>query len=79
VLTMLQLHQTRGRNPRRDDLVNAILVPICQVCEHPMTLASKVKRTFILPELRRSECRRCAITGTAEEVTWELEAAHQHG
>ena len=40
-----------------------------------MTLASVVKRTFILRELRKFECRRCAIIATAEEVTWKLPKA----
>ena len=57
-----------------------IPVPLCPVCETPMTLASKLKRTFILSELCKFECRRCATIATAEEVTWGSgEGAHQHG
>ncbi len=52
-----------------------IPVPLCPVCEYPMTLASVVQRTFILRELRKFECRRCAIIATAEEVTWKLPKA----
>jgi hypothetical protein len=58
----------------------SILVPICPACERPMTLASTAKRAFIIPELRKFECTRCAITATAEEVTWEApEATRSNG
>jgi hypothetical protein len=36
-----------------------------------MTLARTAKRAFIVPELRKFECRNCAVTATAEEVAWE--------
>jgi hypothetical protein len=36
-------------------------VPICPVCEQPMTAGGKLKQLFELPDRRSYQCRRCAV------------------
>ena len=48
---------------------SAIMVPVCPVCEQPMSKLSTPKSKFFpLPKSRTFECKRCAVIATTSEM-----------
>jgi hypothetical protein len=48
---------------------SAIMVPLCPICEQPMSTPRTPKsKLFPLPKSLTFECKRCAVIATTSEV-----------